>query len=86
MLNIYKLSQEDNNDYDTYSDLIVAAPSEDIARMIHPDESRHRTDEEKWSYKYSTWASSPDKVKVEFIGTTEIIKETGIILGSFHAG
>lgn len=33
---LYKISQNVNNDYDTYDCAVVAAHSEDEARNIHP--------------------------------------------------
>ena len=36
-MNIYKISQGVNPDYDTYDSAIVLAESEEIARLIHPD-------------------------------------------------
>ena len=36
-MNIYKISQEVNSEYDTYDSAIVLAESEEVARLIHPD-------------------------------------------------
>jgi len=35
-MNIYKLEQSQNNDYDTYDSAIVAAPNEASARLMVP--------------------------------------------------
>ena len=35
-LYLWKIYQNENNDYDTYSDAIVVAPDEESARNIHP--------------------------------------------------
>jgi hypothetical protein len=35
-MNLYLISQNVNNDYDTYDAAVVAANSEDEARLIHP--------------------------------------------------
>ena len=37
-LNLYLLTQDDNNDYDTFDSMIVVAENEEQARMIHPDD------------------------------------------------
>lgn len=37
MLFLYKISQSVHDDYDTYSDAVVAAESEDDAMLMHPD-------------------------------------------------
>ena len=36
---LWKISQDVNNDYDTYSNAIVVAPDEESARNIHPSMS-----------------------------------------------
>ena len=35
-MNIYLISQKENNDYDTYDSAVVVAPNEEVARRIHP--------------------------------------------------
>ena len=35
-MNLYKVSQSENNAYDTYDAMIVAATTEDVARNTHP--------------------------------------------------
>ena len=35
-MNLYHISQTACNGYDTFSDAVVAAPTEEIARTIHP--------------------------------------------------
>lgn len=76
-MNIYLISQDENDGYDTYDSAVVAAPDEATARTIVPDEN--------WPHwGVGTWCSSPDKVKVEYIGTTE--RPQGVILASFNAG
>jgi len=43
-MNLYKLSQDINNNYNTYDSCVVAAPDEETARFIHPSEfvTHHR--------------------------------------------
>lgn len=78
-MKLYKISQSDNNGYDTYDSAIVVASSEEEAKSIHPG------GREEWDYRYKTWANSPVSVAVEYIGEA---KEglTGIICSSFNAG
>jgi hypothetical protein len=79
-MNLYKLSQTENNDYDTYDSCIVAEVSEELAAMIHPD-SRG------WVKRnYPVWASTPNTVHVELIGTASAETKSGVILASFNAG
>jgi hypothetical protein len=58
-MNLYKISQNSNNDYDTYDSAIVAAESEDAARRIHPGDIR-------WSARHfleyrQTWNDEHEK-------------------------
>jgi hypothetical protein len=80
-MNLYLISQEVNSDYDTYSDAVVAAESEDEARSIHPsgvknDLTRSTT---------SDW-TSPENVAVRLIGVATPFTKSGVICSSFHAG
>jgi hypothetical protein len=81
-MNIYLLSQEDNIDYDTFDSVVVAAESEEKARLIHPD----TLNEDPWEDNYPSWADSPDNVRVEFLGVAKEGTKEGIILASFNAG
>lgn len=81
-MNLYLISQDINDDYDTYDSAVVAAESEDDARTIHPDRCGN-----EWSLEYeSVWLkySDIDKITVELIGTTD--RERGVVLASFNAG
>jgi len=75
-MNLYLLSQHQNNWYDTFDSLVVAAKDEESARNIKPSSRDWGCD----------WAYSPDQVTVEFIG--KAIKGTleGVVLSSFNAG
>lgn len=78
-MRLWLISQNDNTNYDTFDSAIVAAETEDDARMIKPC-SRD------WGDRWSSWARSPDKVSVEEIGTAKDGTERGVILASFNAG
>ena len=81
-MNLYLLTQSQENGYDTYDSCVVCAENEDKARLIRP-----RGD---WggSYSFSSrcWARTPDNVKVEFIGVASPSVEEGVVLASFNAG
>ena len=89
-MNIYKLSQSENRDYDTFYSMIVLAESEEAARQIHPEESYYNVQgnrAEMWADEFSAWASKPSKVTVELVGRTLADDEVeGILLTSFNAG
>lgn len=79
-MNLYLISQSENTDYDTYDSAIVAASTETVARSTHPSPCG-------WEDRGRTWASSPDKVSVELIGTTDKGYGDGdLVLASFNAG
>ena len=78
MSNIYRISQDANNDYDTYDALVVIADSKEEARKITPNDDNY-LDKREWA---------PEEfVKVELIGinTTDLLSGS-IILTSYNAG
>lgn len=80
---LYKISQDVNDNYDTYDSAIVVAKSEDEARLIHP----RGTEREPWDGIIGTWAGDPSQVQVELIGIAEPTLEPGtVVLASFNAG
>ncbi len=72
-MNLYLLSQNVNDGYDTYDSCVVAAESADEARTITPS-----------SFGYG-WCS-PNEVVVKFIGNATEGVKAGIVLASFNAG
>lgn len=89
-MNIYYIEQSENNGYDTYDSAVVAAESEDAARLFHPNgdlyEENPEREFDRWDYQYGSWASHPSKVSVELIGVAKDGQEAGVILASFNAG
>lgn len=79
-MKLYHISQTDRDDYDTYSDMVVCASSEDEARHIHPCYGGWGND------SMGCWAREPEMVTVEYIGEAATNLEAGIICSSFHAG
>ncbi|KKL07295.1 hypothetical protein LCGC14_2587470 [marine sediment metagenome] len=80
-MNLYKISQDQNNSYNTYDSAVVAAETVRDASMIHPSQ-------EDWDGKdpdWSDWVAVED-VKVELIGKAEESIDRGIIVSSFNAG
>lgn len=79
-MKLYLISQNVNTGYDTYSDAVVCANSEQEARLIHPDGySKVKAD------SYDPWCDASD-VKVEYIGEADKSIKEGVICASFHAG
>ena len=79
-MKLWLVYQDENNGYDTYDSMVVAAESEDDARKTLPGTY------EEWGREYSAWASSPDKVSVKLIGEAAPGIEAGPICTSFNAG
>lgn len=87
-MNLYLISQTENNDWDTFDSAVVAAESEEIARQINPSsyaESVLMTPGD-WRKSYSSWASSPEWVTVKFLGVAIEGTSQGVICASFNAG
>lgn len=80
-MNIYKISQRTNNEYDTFDSAVVYADNESEASEIHPRGASNWT-ENGWP----TWANFPSEVKVELIGQTDTDVKPGVICASFNAG
>lgn len=82
-MNIYKLTQSVNTDYDTYNGAIVVAATEDDARLIRPDGAA-------WPEKspfYDTWVryEQIDCIQVVLIGrATAGWKAGSVVLASFN--
>lgn len=92
-MKIYKISQTENKEYDTWDGAIVYAPNPEVARNLSPSDGKELTQED-WSVIGSTynwkwrggWVNSPEKVNVEYLGEAEAGMEQGLILDSFNAG
>jgi hypothetical protein len=86
-MKLYLISQMDNQDYDSYDSVVVAAPDEETAKVMHPDGGDYYpiiiTD---WDAYAGIWVDSPDKVTVEYIGEAKEGTKMGVILASFNAG
>lgn len=80
-LNLYLISQDINNGYDTYDSIIVCAENEEEAKMIKPNGELLEDDDYSWVN-----LSQINKLKIEFLGVANKGIEKGIILASFHAG
>lgn len=90
-MNLYLVSQDINDGYDTYDSMIVSAESEIDARNIHPDSC----------YEYSIFRGNPpeclefwggvwvnyediDQLEVNFIGVSNVSR--GVVLASYNKG
>lgn len=92
-MNLYLLSQDVNNGYDTYDSCVVAAPNESAAIRIHPSSYSEDSFNEvtrSWdkgrSYYYKDWADTCDQVSCRLIGKAEDGIVFGVVCASFNAG
>lgn len=101
-MNIYKLSQDLDNDYDTYDSVIVIAENAADAIKIHPSKFVTHITDDNWMGTYSGGESKGkeylidgygwvnyrdiDKIKVALIGEAHNSQKKGIVLASFNAG
>lgn len=76
-MNLYLISQNWNNNYDTYDSAVVAAPNEKIARATHPNSAG--------TMIAGTWVEAKH-VTVKLIGVAAEGIEQGVICASFNAG
>ena len=86
-MKLWKLTQHVHNDYVTYDSAVVAAETEQQARMIHPGRPASMYSE-AWSGIEEGWSSwcNADQVDVEYIGEAVEGTEAGIICASYNAG
>lgn len=83
-MNLYLISQDINNDYDTFDSAVVCAPDEETARNTHPQGiwgHKKRYEWDKWS-----WCPLVSQVKVKLIGKAVEGMEHHVVCASFHAG
>jgi hypothetical protein len=95
-LSLYLISQNVNNDWDTYDSAVVAARDEDDAKHINPDgymeEGWWKNDDQP--YEFTSWSKPraflgwchPEDVKVEYIGKASPDIARGVVCSSFNAG
>lgn len=84
-MNLYKIWQTVNDDYDTYDSAVVAADSEQEAILMHPDGTSEVNKKRFTNDDYSGWCESKD-VQVSKIGTANNGFVKGVIVASFNAG
>ena len=81
-MKLYLISQEQNNDYNTYDSAVVAAPDEETARQMDPADG---TPIGEWEKQFGTWCNSPEHVSVCYLGEAAGDVEQGVVCSSFNA-
>ena len=84
-MKLFLVSQDSNNDYDTYSDFVACCESEEVAKNMNPMDGKPMT-ASGWEYQFSSWCHSIQQVKVKYLGEADKTVEEGIVCASYHAG
>lgn len=82
-MKLFLISQNQNNDYDTYDSAVVAASDEEAARQMDPGTG---SPVKEWNRQYSSWCAGPEHVTVRYLGEAADGVEHGIVCASFNAG
>lgn len=82
-LKLFLISQDQNDDWDTYDSAVVAVPDEATAREIHPATGEAVVN---WNHPFSSWCDGPEHVTVQYLGDAAPDIEQGVVCASFHAG
>jgi len=98
-MKLWLLINNGNGGYDTYDSAVVVAKTEKDAKRIYPDDFCVYSEEHsKFVFQYASgeievdydghsWADSPNKVFVEYLGEAGTLYEEGqVILASYNAG
>lgn len=95
-LKIYKISQNVNVEYDTYSDAVVVAENEEAAKRIHPSSPNYwkwNDTDNCWqmhgrsSWIETEWATPKDITCTLVAETVSPIYTAGqVVCASYHAG
>lgn len=82
-MKLFKIWQDVNNDYDTYSDAVVIAADEEDAKKINPNNIDGFVPVKP--SEYDSWCGIGD-VQVEYLGEAKEGSKRSIVCASFHAG
>ena len=89
-MNLYKISQDTNTEYETCDSAVVAAPDMNTAQMMNPSPLACSHDklmsESDWQRTWSDWAPSVNDVKVQYLGVAHPDIPFGVIVASFNRG
>jgi hypothetical protein len=81
-MKLWLVWQTVNNEYDTFSDAVVAAETEDQAKHTHPSSGPN------WDGQDEGWSSwcGIENVQVKYLGEAAEGQMAEVICSSFHAG
>lgn len=86
-MKLWKIMDPAGAGYDGWRGAVVAAPTEEAARRIHPGGPAYTwTQERGWGDRWDGGWPAPHEVSVTYIGTAAAAVRAGVVLDSFHAG
>jgi len=80
-MKLWKITQNVQTGYDTYDSAVVAAETEDEARVMHPSSGKDISAEYP-----GDWASKPEDVTVEYLGEAGVYMAKQVVCASYNAG
>ena len=83
-MNLYLISQDIVDGWDTYDSAVVAAKNEKKASETHPIDWDFGSEWDPW--ESGSWCHKPEQVEVGLIGKAKPKTEAGVICSSFNAG
>jgi hypothetical protein len=87
MLNIYHVSCGEDLGYDSYSEFVCIAETEDDARMTHPTGGIVYSKEKcGWSSNYGEWTNNIQGLIIEKLGEAKNGESPRVVVASYHAG
>lgn len=89
-MNLYKISQDVNDDWDTFDSAVVVAESAEDAKKIIPDHHGGYRENPDYEISIYDWAK-PEDVKAELIGIADknfldSLNGRTTVVASFNAG
>jgi len=84
-MKLFKIEQDENGNWDTFDSAVVCCQSAEIAQRMNPSDGKPMT-EERWKRRWSDWCSSPEQVKVTYLGEADDSIPVGVVVSSFNAG
>jgi hypothetical protein len=84
-MKLFLISQDENQNYETYDSAVVAAPDEESARQMDPGGKNGAFTNFPFEV-YPNWCSSPNWVTVKLIGDAVPGLPLGVVCASFNAG
>jgi hypothetical protein len=85
-MKLWRVSQEDNREYDTYDSFVIACETQEEAICTSPDGRKIDWDVDKPNCWMCGWASKRSAVSAAYIGEARPGMPAGVVCASFNAG